>query len=336
MKRNFLYLSMLLVMLVSPLSAEAASGVLDGRVIIGENFTLRRGEILDGDLLVLGGNVDLEAGSHVQGTVFVMGGNLTSYGEIDGDLGVMGGNVTLEDGSMLHGDILTLGGVLTRRPGAQVEGEAGGGISIPGGLEIPDLVIPEITTVPQFSRAIRQSWTLGPIWQFAGLVMRTLVMGALALLALSFWPAQVERTAQAVVEQPLIVGGLGLLTMIVAPLLLVFLLITIIFSPLSLLGVVLLVVSVVFGTIAVGAEVGSRLARALNWDLQPAIAGALGTLLITFVVGAIGLIDCIGWIAPLVLTAIAIGAVLLTRFGSRVYLGSAAPIAPPGNDSAAE
>ncbi|MFQ5923361.1 MAG: hypothetical protein ACE5M4_11005, partial [Anaerolineales bacterium] len=46
------------------------------------------------------------------------------------------------------------------------------------------------------------------------------------------------------------------------------------------------------------------------------------------VVGGIGLIPCIGWLAPLLVGAAGLGAVILTRFGSREYEISA-ELPPP-------
>jgi hypothetical protein len=53
----------------------------------------------------------------------------------------------------------------------------------------------------------------------------------------------------------------------------------------------------------------------------------LGTLLLTFVVGGIGMIPCIGWIAPLIVASLGVGGVILTRFGSQAYVVSD-PVVP--------
>jgi hypothetical protein len=111
--------------------------------------------------------------------------------------------------------------------------------------------------------------------------------------------------------------------------LLIVLAITIILSPVSLLAAVLLVVAGVFGWIAIGKEVGDRLAKAFKWDLHPAASAGLGTLSLSLVVGGIGLIPCLGWMVAFVVVAIALGAVLLTRFGSREYAPATAPAPAP-------
>ena len=57
-------LALLLALILLPTSAVYArgnsGGLLDGRVIFGDNFTLESGDTLNGDLVVFGGNVTVE------------------------------------------------------------------------------------------------------------------------------------------------------------------------------------------------------------------------------------------------------------------------------------
>ena len=108
--------------------------------------------------------------------------------------------------------------------------------------------------------------------------------------------------------------------------------ITIIGLPLSFLTVVALIVAVVFGWVAIGVEVGRRMVEAFEWEMHPAAAAGIGTLAVGFVIGGIGLkIPCIGWLAPLLVGSAGLGAVILTRFGSREYqtASATAELPPP-------
>jgi tellurite resistance protein TehA-like permease len=142
-----------------------------------------------------------------------------------------------------------------------------------------------------------------------------------------FWPEAAQRTSSAVVANPLATGGLGLLTFLVSPLVLLFMTITIVFIPVALIIVIVLIVAGVYGWIAVGLEVGDRLAEAFSWELHSAASAGLGTFLLTFVVGGIGMIPCVGWIAPFLVASMGLGGVILTRFGSQDYV-IANPSAP--------
>ena len=81
------------------------------------------------------------------------------------------------------------------------------------------------------------------------------------------------------------------------------------------------------GGIDISLKVGKRLGEGFKWELQPPAAAGLGTLVLTLVIGGIGMVPCVGWVAPFLVASIGLGAVMLTRFGSREY--ASGPAAPP-------
>jgi hypothetical protein len=82
----------------------------------------------------------------------------------------------------------------------------------------------------------------------------------------------------------------------------------------------------VFGWIALGLEVGKRLAIALNQEYQPVVMAGLGTLVLSLVVNGINFIPCVGWFAPFLVSAVGLGGVILSRFGTQTYVISAAAV----------
>jgi hypothetical protein len=157
------------------------------------------------------------------------------------------------------------------------------------------------------------------LWLFVGTVVATLVV--------LFVPDHTERVAFTAINSPLPSFGIGLLTAILVPPLLIFmillmiiLIITICLLPFALLAVILVaVVAWAFGLIALGYEVGKRLAKVLNKDWAPPLSAGIGTFLLLLVVNGLGMIPCIGWIFPLLAGMLGLGAVILSRFGTRVY-----------------
>jgi len=312
------------VVLVAALAlpgAAYADEAEQGQVVFGGTFTLESGDELNGDLVIFGGSVELEQDSVVDGDVLLFGGNAEIYGEIRGDLALLGGNANLGSSAVITGDVATLGGNVHRAEGAVVEGDfiSSDGVAFPFSFDLPN--------IPNFRDSVRVQpfggGSIGPFFSpvtsILWFVFRSLLIAALAVLVVLFWPQPTRRTGSAAVAQPIVSGGLGCLTFIVVPILSVLLTITIIGLPLAFLALIALVVAVVFGWIAVGMEVGRRLTEAFNWELHPAASAGIGTLAVSFVVGGIGFIPCIGGLAPLLVGAAGLGAVILTRFGSREY-----------------
>ncbi len=67
----------LMSFLLMPTQAVQAQGPEGGgKVVFGEDFTLKSGDTLGGDLVVFGGNVTIEEDAIVNGSVVVFGGNV--------------------------------------------------------------------------------------------------------------------------------------------------------------------------------------------------------------------------------------------------------------------
>ena len=318
MKKLFYSIPVVLVLLLAlPVTAFAVP-LADGRVVLGSDYVLASGETLDGDLVVLGGTAVLEENSMVNGNVFVMGGNLDADGFIDGDLAIMGGNASLGPNAVVDGDVVTLGGNVD--PGLAI---IKGKITSEQVFDFPiNFGSTSSYRFPQQFRGFQDFPGFGMSMGTRILMyfFQAFLLAALAALVVVFIPEQTKRVASALTEQPWISGGIGLLTMIVAPILIFFLFITICFAVLGFLGVFILVVAGVFGWIAVGMEVGDRLAKALEREWQPVLAAAAGTLIVSLVLMGIGFFPCIGWLAQFLVGAAGLGAVILTRFGTREYV----------------
>lgn len=318
-----LLLFVLLVALALPtraLAAPVSQRLLD-KVVFGENYTLQEGETLSGDLIVFGGNVTMEKGAHVEGNVVVMGGNLTAEGVVEGDLLIVGGSVKLAETSLVEGNVTAMGGWVDKRPGAEVRGE--------------------ITTQNQRSDigvSFGNEWTMpgamvvfSPVWDALWMLFSTFVMAALAILVVMVLPAHTERVARTAFSQPIVSGGMGLLTLVATPFVLLMMVITLLLIIATPLAVAALLATMVFGWVALGLEVGKRLAATLKSDWHPALAAGLGTFAITFVaMGVDKLVPCIGFALGLLVASVGLGAVVLTRFGTRLYAPEAAPLAAAG------
>jgi len=154
------------------------------------------------------------------------------------------------------------------------------------------------------------------LWFFTKIVL----WAALAVLVILFLPEQTERVSRAAVQQPLLTGGLGLLTAAVLPPLLLLLFISVCLIPVALVLLIVAGLAWAFGLIALGYEVGKRLTALAKQEWAPAVSAGLGTLLLMFVLNASGsLLSCIGLILPFLVGVVGFGAVILTRFGTQTY-----------------
>jgi len=306
-----LILLILLIALFAFPGAALAQGPNNGsdQVVFGGTYTLNAGQTLSGNLVVFGGLATLEKGSIVSGDVALTGGSLNINGEVKGSITSVGGSINLSDTAIVDGDINTVGGTLNRSNLAVVKGNISS--SGPGAIRLP--INWNLNNLPNIP------WTdiFHPIGSILWGIFQSLAVAALALLVVLFMPTPTRRVSNAIISQPVIAGGLGLLTVVVAPALILLLAITILLIPVSLIGILLLGVAFLFGWIAMGMEAGDRLAGLFKVQWAPPVSAGIGTLVLSLFSSIFALVPCVGWVLPAVIAIVGLGGVFLTRGGTR-------------------
>lgn len=310
MKRHkiVLFSSILLTVLLSGLFPITTLAASPAAVVIGNNYTLENGETLNDNLFILGGSVDLLAGSTINGNVLLIGGSVQASGTINGNVTVLGGTLSLGSTFILKGNLTNAGTAINRDPGAQILGEVN---TIQNS---PYFTIPGQVSIPTFN------YDLNPFFRVISFFFRLFLWMLIAMVLAMFFPNHLNRISQTIFVQPLISGGLGLLTVIIVPIVLVLLAITICLIPISLLGILGLVVAWAIGLISLGYEVGKRIGAMLKQEWHPVILAGLGTLTLMLVLNGLeAMIPCVGWIPKALVGLLGLGAVLLTQFGMKPY-----------------
>ncbi len=306
----------LFVLFAVPSPVKAQTEDNGDKYVVGGRFRLRSDETINGNLFVLGGTAILEQDSVVNGDVILVGGTLEVSGAVNGDVNAMGGTVKLLDQAEIHGDVNLTSVSITTSPYAVVDGNINENAFNFEGLElgqIPDNVVQPKTTSPV------EGWVdfvINILW--AGL--RILAISAIAALVVLLAEKPTERVKQSIVTEPVIASAFGLLTAIVAPALLLLLTITIILIPVALIGLLALVVAGLFGWVAIGYEVGKRIEKGLKQSWAPAINAGVGAFFLSLVSSLFSIIPCIGWIIPVIISVVGIGGVMISRFGTTVYV----------------
>ena len=312
-------MAVLLLSLAMPVLADNGQGQV---VFPGSRVVVEPGEILRHDVVVLGGALDVRAGGRIDGDVTVFGGNSSVDGRIDGNLAMVGGNLTLGSEAVVDGDLVTFGGNVTQDEGAVIRGER-----IQGSwFNISRPTTPVSPLVPRLY--LPSGWNNFENW-FSGLV--SVVMSAAALIALGLLlfyllPRQMAVIEQTVRSAPAASLGVGLLTLIVLPIILALLVIICIGIPVAVLVALMAVAAGICGWIVVGTMLGRWMLAALKARAAPAldVVAGVGTL------SLLSAVPCAGWLLSLVVVTAGLGAVVLTRFGTRRHESGGPVSAPQG------
>ena len=330
MKKLIYVLALLTLLLLPVRSAYAWNQTMDGRVVVGQGFTLKSGETLDGDLVVIGGEVVIENNAIVKGDLVLIGGSLKLDGQVTGDAVVIGGVAAMGAASQVGRDMVTVGGSLQRADGAEIGGNIVTNLS-------PALTIPAIpTNPPSVPKMPVFEISSSPFGQIFGILAQAILISVLAMTLMLFLHPQLDRVAQTIVSQPFMAGTIGFLTAMFAPIALVVLVITLILIPVALAGVFLLVLAWLFGIIAIGIELGDRFTKAIHQNWAPVLSAGLGTFMLMIVVGAVNSVPCMGWLASVIVGLVGTGAVMMTMFGTRSTTGPGMSASTPAPAAASD
>ncbi len=310
---------MLLVLVFFQVSSVSANTLVDppptineDKVVLGQSFTLKENQTLNGDLAVIGGTATLKTSSRVNGDIAIIGGVLEIDGIVTGSIQAIGGTVTLTQNAVIEGSFYNFGSNLQQMDGARIEGTQ---ISnLPFEFNFGKIEVPNTTNIPLEAARKTTSFITTILWA----ILQIIAMGGLAMLVLLIAPKSTERISTAIGKQPFTHWGIGLLTAFAFPAVILVCLITIIFIPLGLIGIMALMVALTYGWIALGYEIGKRLFGSKS-GLSPALIAGLGTIILSVVGRVIGAIPCIGWLLVSTLSMFGLGAIILTRVGTRDY-----------------
>lgn len=243
-----------------------------------------------GDLTLVGSTLDVRG--QVRGNILAYGSNINIAGTVSGDINLYGGAATLRNGSQVHGNINLFGGSEKAESGAQLDG------AMTNRVQPVSLWLPGVNTGFAF-----------PLWPL-------LVWVILGQVLVSLLPEHVMFVRTTVTSKARRSLFLGLLSLLLAPLVLLVLIALIIPIPLAVLIAIGLIAAWALGTIAIGWQIGDFVMRVIAPRHNTRLLQVSVGLAILVLVGSL---PYIGWIVSIGAGLLGLGAVFLSRFGTRLY-----------------
>lgn len=326
----FALLATVLLIPVAPVLADDGDG--EGTIIWNEDYTVAAGERVEGNLIVFNGNLTIEEGGVVEGSAVVWNGSADVNGVVQDDLVVSNGDIRLGASARIEGSVVCSWNCdVEQSAGAEIEGGVikGSPLPFPGSRWV---VTREGPSAPRSWRwANGSSNLLQWLLRLLSNLIASGVIAALAGLATLVWPDQVRRIGQTATEAPWASLGWGLLAELAAA---VFALLMVLTICVPVVVALVLIAAGLFGWIGLGALIGERLLQALKVrETAPVWAAVMGTLIISLVAAWLNVVPCVkvvGWLLILSAGCLGLGAVVLTRFGTRPYLPTRSGLPTPG------
>jgi hypothetical protein len=290
--------ALLLAVIAIVLSACGEQGSIGGLLVMEGRHTVESRATLYGDLLVLDGQVEVRRGGRITGSAFVLNGDVVIAGRVDGDVAVVGGRVRITDEATIAGGLRRGGGEVDQGPRASVGSELVSPLAV-------DAIIG--LTRPSAETDGVSPWTLV---QLAVLALLAAVAGRVA-------PRSIGRMSAAVRRQPLVPLAVGVLALFVGLSLLVFMIFTVVLIPVALLLAMASALGASLGAVALGVLL-VRGVLGPGWlGGRLGLQAAVGSTVVAAVVLLASRIPLIGELTVAGVGSIALGAWLVTRFGTR-------------------
>ena len=302
-----------------------ADELVDSAVLFGCNARISSGAQIRKDIVAFGGNITIEENANVAGSAVLFGGNIELAGHVQRDVVLFGGILTLAPTAVIDRDVALLGGQVDQKEGAIVRGRITRNEGFrPGTAPVPP--VPPIA--PMFNGNTTGNIWLGALIGFGRWLVYAIALAALGALVVVFMPKQTRQVIETSQAHAMPSVGVGCLTTFVAITLAILLIITLCGIPFGLLLLFAFAVAGAFGWIALGWLAGEKILQALkvreSWSV-PVIAVIVGIFLLALV----GAVPVVGWLVGLFLGCLGLGAVVLTRFGTRTYPAPAMATAAP-------
>ncbi|NDJ76762.1 MAG: hypothetical protein GYB65_10930 [Chloroflexi bacterium] len=282
------------------------------------DYTLASGEQRSNDQLIMAQNIDLEAGSQIDGDATLIGSDVILDSEVIGDVVVISDTLAVGERALVYGDLVICVEDVSRSSDAQIRGDIK--------EECSESSRSGLGSIAQSGF---DNWRNALLFRVGSTFFSALFFGALAALGAVVIPRPLYLMSNSIRNAPGVTGGVGLLTMIVAVGLSVLYLISLLLIlPVVLLPVVLVAWFVIalltlLGWLALAQLIGEYLFRRLDLGEQPRmISATVGGVVLVFIAHIWGIFWFTAWIgvlATILLAAVGLGAVVLTRAGTQPY-----------------
>ncbi|OGD98379.1 hypothetical protein A3A49_01420 [Candidatus Curtissbacteria bacterium RIFCSPLOWO2_01_FULL_38_11b] len=291
----------------------AAGGTVNIRGRVTDDVRVAAGQVIisglvEGNVTVLGGSVNLENSAEIKGSLTSAAGNLSVFSPIGKGITAGAGDITID--SKISGNILTGVNSLTLNPNAEVNGNLTYVSERQANIQ-PGAKVSGKTThnLPQKPQEKDMEKILGGIFLFFEIIsfLAALIMG---MLLLKFFPNYIKDLVNYLDNKPLKSTGLGLLTAVVTPILIILLFITLVGIPASLMLLAAFLVSLYFSKIIFAMYIGQK---------ATAILGRKWTVYLSFLTGLMILylfkiIPVVGFITTIVAVLAGTGAIVQAKF----------------------
>ncbi len=300
----------------------------DDEIIFNETYVLKENSILNGNLVAINSTVVVKKNVIITGDVVLIASSINLNAEVNGSLIAFGGIVSLFEETIIHGDLISPGAQTFRAEGSKVFGQifTSETLTIQDYENFDDINFETFQSdQSQLDNFFNQNPVLNPIAQVLWVIFSSFIVSVVSVFVVFIFRKRTQIISNTLQSNLIESGGFGLVTLIIVfPILTVIfgiLVFTVILLPISLLVFILMALLTFVGWVMTCIEIGRMVVTALKREWSDAVIAGIGSFIMTLIITSLNLVfwDIFGLAIGLIVTSLGVGALLLTRFGSRIY-----------------
>jgi len=239
----------------------AAGGTINVKGTVKDDARIAGGEILvdseiRDDLIVAGGNVIVSENSNIRGDLVVFSGTLLLNGDVKNNVIIKSGNVKIN--SKIDGNVSIEAGSIQILSGTVIKGDLDYKSQEKADIHEDAVIEGDV----KYTEVKKTKADFRLISKTSRIIIGTLSLLLLGIISILLFPITMKDTAWTIKNSPWKSLGVGIVSIIIAPIAFILILLTIIGIPIAFIGLILFImlsyVSRIFVALAIGSILISR------------------------------------------------------------------------------
>jgi cytoskeletal protein CcmA (bactofilin family) len=272
--------------------------------LIGDVYVLKNHEKIDGNLAGIGTTLVIEDGATVMGDVSLIGSQIEIFGRVAGDINMFAGTTDIHNTAIVTGSINQIAHQINIDPGALISGEINT-FAFPTQLNIGD--------AGKLENIL--DW-LQPTGWITFQLIRNLVLTFITVLIIFLFKIPTLRVARCIKKNIAVSWGVGLLVILAAPIVSLFLIITICLSPIGIVLFLAFLIADIWGWAGICFLIGDNLTHWLKLEWSEKAKTAVGAVLLGLVSTLLAILPCVGFMVSTMISAVGLGGVVISKLGT--------------------
>ena len=283
---------------------EKLSASYPSQFLVGDVYVLKEHEKIDGNIAGIGTTLVIEDGATVMGDISLVGSQVEVFGNVAGNTNVFAGTTHIHNTAIINGSINQIAHQINIEPGAHISGE------------INTFAFPTQLSIGDTGKLENILDWLHPTGWIAFQLIRNLVLVFIAILIIFLFKLQTLRVVHSIKKNVAVSWGVGLLVILAAPIVSLFLIITICLSPIGIILILAFLIADIWGWAGISFIIGNNLTRWLKLDWPEEATVAIGAVLLGLASTLLAFLPCVGFMISTMVSAVGLGGIVISKLGT--------------------